>query len=239
MSGVTTGAPEHPPDHLVLWDIDLTLVDLSGSGGDWYRQALATVAGVTLERMPSFPGRTELAITTELLTAHGIEPTRELVERLWRELTALATDPADDLRARGTALPGAAEVLARLAGTGRVVQSLVTGNLPAIAHHKVSAFGLHTHLDFDIGGYGSLSEHRPDLVAEAVELAGGKHGGAPEQVVVIGDTPHDVGAALACDAVAVAVATGRHDVDELSASGAHAVLPDLSDTDAALAAILR
>ncbi|MCR3719196.1 Phosphoglycolate phosphatase, HAD superfamily [Prauserella flava] len=226
------------PDHLVLWDIDLTLVDLSGSGGDWYRKALATVAGITLERMPPFPGRTELAITTELLTAHGVEPTPDLVNRLWQELTALATDPADDLRARGTVLPGVTDVLTRLTGTDGVVQSLVTGNLPAIARHKLSAFGLHPHLDFEIGGYGSLSAHRPELVAKAVELAAAKHGRAPKQVVVIGDTPNDVAAALACDAVAVAVATGRHDMDALRVSGAHAVLPDLGDTDAALAAIL-
>lgn len=233
VSGVTSRAT----DVLVLWDIDLTLVDLSGTGGAWYRQALQTVAGVTLDRMPSFPGRTELAITTELLTAHGIEPTPDLVDALWRELVAVAT-ATSPLHEVGTALPGAAEVLADLAGRGGVVQSLVTGNLPEIAHHKLASFGLHTHLDFDIGGYGTVSAHRPDLVAKAVELAAGKHGTAPGEVVVIGDTPHDVAAALACGATAVGVATGRHDRAALAESGAHVVLSDLSDTAAAVAAIL-
>jgi phosphoglycolate phosphatase-like HAD superfamily hydrolase len=56
--------------------------------------------------------------------------------------------------------------------------------------------------------------------------------------VLIGDTPLDVGAALATGARAVGVATGDFTLGELAASGAHAVLPDLADTGAVLAAIL-
>ncbi|MFC4000723.1 HAD family hydrolase [Prauserella oleivorans] len=226
---------------LVLWDIDLTLVDLRGLGGDWYTKALASVAGVSLERMPSFPGRTELAITTELLSAHGIEPTEDLVRAVWQELVALSTETLPSLHDYGHALPGASAALAALAARTGVVQSLVTGNLPEIARHKLSAFDLHGHVDFTIGGYGSLSAHRPDLVAHAVELATSKHGMAfaPEDVVVIGDTPHDVEAALHHGAVAIGVATGRHGADVLHAAGAHIVFHDLSDTEAVLRAILR
>jgi phosphoglycolate phosphatase-like HAD superfamily hydrolase len=56
--------------------------------------------------------------------------------------------------------------------------------------------------------------------------------------VVIGDTPFDVTAALAAGARAVGVATGSHPAAELRAAGAHAVLPDLTDTDAVLKALL-
>jgi phosphoglycolate phosphatase len=44
--------------------------------------------------------------------------------------------------------------------------------------------------------------------------------------------------ALACGVRAVGVATGRFTAAELTAAGAHAVLPDLADTDATLAAVL-
>ncbi|WP_245992468.1 HAD family hydrolase [Prauserella muralis] len=228
------------PARLVLWDIDLTLVDLRGLGGRWYTEALATVAGVELTAMPSFPGRTERAITTELLATHGIEPTEELIQRVWRELIELSAGMAPTLAGYGRALPGAAQALAALAEREGVVQTLVTGNLPEIARHKLAAFALDTHLDFGIGGYGTVSAHRPDLVAHAMKLAAAKLGEAvpPEAVVVVGDTPHDVTAALDHGAVAVGVATGRHTARQLVDSGAHLVFDDLSDTEALLAALL-
>ena len=56
--------------------------------------------------------------------------------------------------------------------------------------------------------------------------------------MLVGDTPLDVEAALATGARAVGVATGGFTVEELLAAGAHAALPDLSDTPRALTAIL-
>ena len=120
------------------------------------------------------------------------------------------------------------------------VQSLVTGNLPEISRHKLAAFDLLEHLDLEIGGYGTLSVHRPDLVPHAVALAAAKHGtpfGA-DAVVVIGDTPNDVKAALDNGALAIAVATGLYTAEELQAAGAHTVLPDLTDINAVRAAVL-
>ncbi|NUT46827.1 MAG: HAD family hydrolase, partial [Saccharothrix sp.] len=55
---------------------------------------------------------------------------------------------------------------------------------------------------------------------------------------VIGDTPHDVDAALHHGAVAIGVATGRSSGAELREAGAHVVLDDLSDTGALLTAML-
>jgi phosphoglycolate phosphatase len=225
---------------LVLWDIDLTLVDYSGLGRKWYAQSVANVLGMRLRHLPTFPGRTERAITVELLTAHGVEHTEEQVQRMFAELVAVATKERADLPSMGRALPGAAEAVTALAERADVVQSLVTGNLPALAGYKLEPFGLDKHIDLEVGGYGSLSEHRHDLVSAAMELAAAKYGCefSPSSVVVIGDTPHDVQAALHHGAVGVGVATGRHSARELEDSGAHAVLPDLADTPAVLRALL-
>lgn len=226
---------------LVLWDIDLTLIDARGLGHDWYRTALNAAVGLELRKAPTFPGRTERAITMELLTAHDIEPTEELIKRLHVELIGAAEREHPLLAERGHALPGSAEALAALAAEPDVVQSLVTGNLVEIARFKLETFGLDTHVDFEIGGYGTMSEHRPVLVTEAMRLATAKHGAhfPPESVVVIGDTPHDVDAALHHGAIAIGVATGRSSEEELREAGAHTVLADLRDTDALLAAVLR
>jgi len=230
----TTYAPR-----LVLWDIDHTLVELT-RGSNWFGTAFATVIGKDPLYTPKFGGRTDRAVTVELLEAVGVEATEELIQELWAEFIAVADKSRPTLRQHGRALPGAAEALSTMAGSPNVIQTLVTGNLPETARHKLSAFDLHTHIDFEIGGYGSLSAHRPDLVPHAVGLATAKHATtfATGDVVIIGDTPFDVDAALQHGAVAVGVATGHFTAEELQAAGAHVVLADLTDTAAVRSALL-
>ena len=57
-------------------------------------------------------------------------------------------------------------------------------------------------------------------------------------VVVIGDTPLDVGCGRAFGARCIGVATGRHTVDDLTACAADHVFRDLSDTAQVVTAIL-
>jgi phosphoglycolate phosphatase-like HAD superfamily hydrolase len=63
-------------------------------------------------------------------------------------------------------------------------------------------------------------------------------GFAGPATVLVGDTPLDVAAGRAGGARVVAVATGPFRADELRSTEADAVLEDLGDTDATLAAIL-
>ena len=221
----------------MLWDIDLTLVDYSGIGRRWYAEALTAVVGVPLQHLPSFPGRTERSLAREFLTAHGSAHSDEHVERFFAALTELAEQDRPALPTLGRALTGAPEILAELAGRDGVVQSLVTGNLPVLANYKLAAFDLHHHIDFEIAGYGSLSEHRHDLVAAAITQSSAKHGEF-DSVVVVGDTPHDVAAGLHHGTTTVGVATGRFTATELAKSGAHVTLPDLADTPAVARALL-
>jgi phosphoglycolate phosphatase-like HAD superfamily hydrolase len=134
------------------------------------------------------------------------------------------------------------------AGGGGVWQSVLTGNIRPLAEVKLAALGLGDPLDLAIGAYGDMDEVRAELVGVARARAsgpgaagsGGGFGGdfGGEATVLVGDTPLDVAAALATGARAVAVATGSFTEAELAASGAHAVLPDLRDTERVLAAIL-
>jgi phosphoglycolate phosphatase len=227
-------------DTLVLWDIDLTLVDYTGVGRKWYAEALANAVGMELAHLPVFPGRTERSLAKELLAAHGAPDDDEHVERVLAELEAIGLAARSALPTLGRALDGAAEILAALHERGGVEQSLVTGNIRTLADCKLAAFDLDRHLDLDIGGYGALSEHRHDLVEAAMAQASAKHGVAfaPSSVVVIGDTPMDVAAGRHHGTVTVGVATGRHTVEQLTESGADVVLPDLADTPAVVKALL-
>ena len=121
-----------------------------------------------------------------------------------------------------------------------VVQSVLTGNVQPIAEVKLGAAGLTGHLDLSIGAYGEAHEVRAELVHLARRNAARRYGTdfAGEQTVLVGDTSLDVAAALATGARVVGVATGGTTAEELVAAGADAVLPDLADTAAVLAAIL-
>lgn len=215
----------------MLWDIDHTLVSLPGIGKSWYASAMGAL-GWDLNIHPDYSGRTERAISTDVLTSHGIEPTEANIQRLWKELIKLSDADRSTFSQIGHALEGALSTLAAAAELG-AVQTLVTGNLPEISLHKLTAFGLDQHLELEIGGYGSLSLHRHDLVLHAIPATEAKHRCrfTPDRVVVIGDTPNDVRAALNSGVVAAAVATGRYSAQELTDAGADIVFTDLSEPD--------
>ncbi len=122
-----------------------------------------------------------------------------------------------------------------------VVQSLLTGNVRALAEVKLAALGLTAHLDLDVGAYGNENAVRSELVhlarSRAAAAYGTEFGG--QATVLVGDTPLDVEAALASGARAVGVATGRFATAELAQAGAHAVLADLSDTEQVVAAVYQ
>ncbi len=140
-------------------------------------------------------------------------------------------------------LPGAAAALAALAGQDGMdhaaVQSVLTGNMRALAEVKLAALGLDDYLDLRVGAYGDAHEIRADLVplarASAAAAYAADFGG--RATVLVGDTPLDIAAARAAGARAVGVATGSSTVADLTAAGADAVLPDLVDTARVLAAI--
>ena len=231
---------------LVLWDIDGTLVQAGDVGRDIFTEAFQAVLGRAPDqvaaRMLAMAGRTDPEIALEFLAAHEIaeaEGERHLPAFSEALATALAARAAL-IRERGRALPGARETLAALGRSDGVVQSLLTGNVQPNALLKLASFELDGYLDFDVGGFGSDNRHRPSLVEVARTKAERKYGTGFEgrATVLVGDTPLDVAAGRAGGARVVAVATGPYGVAELEATGADAVLADLRDTEAALAAIL-
>jgi len=228
---------------LVLWDVDYTLVNTRGVGYQLYQLAFAELYGRELPdaaARANMAGRTDRAISMDVLAMAGITDPAGEVTRFEAALSRLAPGLAEMVTARGVALPGAAAALDALAITGRVRQSLLTGNVKAMAEVKLTPFGLTEHLDLDVGAYGNESVVRADLVglarARAASAYGQDYGG--QATVLIGDTPLDVEAALTSGARAVAVATGHSTADELAEAGADAVLHDLSDTELVIAAVL-
>ncbi|MDQ3648204.1 MAG: haloacid dehalogenase-like hydrolase [Actinomycetota bacterium] len=225
---------------LVLWDIDGTLVDTAGHGAGAFADAFEVMFGRVPEDVVPMAGRTDHEIALGLLERNGVDNGGACLPRMWRELEAALIRKRDAISAEGRALPGAAQALEALAGRTGVLQSLLTGNIEANAATKLGAFGLGRWLDLEIGGYGSDGGVRSELVAVALGRAEAKHGVelSAQDAVLVGDTPLDVAAARAAGARAVAVASGHSGEDELRAAGPDALLSDLRDTDAVLAAVL-
>ena len=168
--------------------------------------------------------------SAEIFAAHGIEDCEP-------HLAGFFAAYADEVhanrhlrRAGDRCCPVSGRCLTALADRPNVVQTLVTGNIPAVAAAKVAAFdrtGVRRR-----GGWLRHRRQSPgDLVRRSLERAEAKYGHGFDAIVV-GDTVHDVTAALANGATVLAVATGATTAEELAAAGAHHTLTDLSDVDA-------
>jgi phosphoglycolate phosphatase-like HAD superfamily hydrolase len=216
---------------LVLWDVDHTLIETHGVGNELYRAAFEAVTGRSLEREPEITGRTERAILAETLRLHRIEPTQDHQTRYAAALAQQYEQHIDELRERGRVLPGAAGALQAVARVPGVVQTVLSGNLRAVARTKLRAFRLDDLLDLDIGAYGDDEEDRPRLVAVAQRLAGGKYHGPFDRTntVIIGDSPSDVQTGLDGGATVIGIASGKTSRDQLLHAGADAALEDLHD----------
>jgi phosphoglycolate phosphatase-like HAD superfamily hydrolase len=131
-------------------------------------------------------------------------------------------------------IPGVEAALRGLAEKTHMTLGLVTGNYAKAAPIKLRAAGLDPS-QFVLGAFGDDGPTRPELVRLAMQQWA-RRGAEPDRrrVVVIGDTPRDVDCARKNGCRSIAVATGRHTVEQLRATDADEVVRDLADLCALL-----
>ncbi len=222
--------------HLILFDIDGTLVLTGGAGLRAMNRACVEIVGHTaaLSGVP-VAGRTDWIILDDVLRLHGktldpelmTELRRRYVEHLQEEIEY----PGSGLKAM---MPGIRDLLDTLEARPDVALGLLTGNFAEGARIKLEHFDLWRY--FRCGAFGDDAADRNELVPVAIARARdcGIADAQPRDVFVVGDTPHDVACALAVGATPIAVATGSYSVDQLRRAGADIVFEDLSNTDAFL-----
>lgn len=224
---------------LVLFDIDGTIMSTGGVGREAFRQAVEAVHGPLPQAEGwRFAGKTDPQICRELLEEAGLEAAA-IAEMAPRVIAHYLDGLEAGLPgAEGCHLkPGVREVIAALEADPDVVLGLLTGNVERGARIKIAHFGLWT--PFVMGAFGSDHAERPALPAIAVERARALTGThfRGKDIVIIGDTEHDVACGEALGVRTVAVATGPFAVDELVAFGADHAFADMADTERVLAAI--
>jgi len=215
---------------LVLFDIDGTLLISRGIGRQAKRQAMLEYFGKTGDLDNHvFGGKTDWRIVAELLAPYGLTS-----DDVGRAMPAYESVMARHMRAiRGRynaeAIPQAMELVAALRRRDDALVGLVTGNTSKTAAIKLEMAGYDPDW-FPVGAFGNESAERDDLTRLALGRARDQAGRAinGSDVVVIGDTPDDIQAARAIDAIAVAVCTGYVSRDKLIGSDPDFLLADLS-----------
>ena len=216
---------------LLLFDIDGTLLHAE----DATRRAIARTfrdlfgAERSFDSI-SFAGRTDPGIFQDVartMLGRNLTPeemdsvSARYLELLPGELAAMASYRL---------MPGVKEVLPLLAAREDVVLALETGNLEPAAYMKLKPGGIDGY--FRVGGFGSDSDNRTELVRIAIERARrGCDGLIPDETIfLIGDSPYDIAAGREIGINTLAVCTGHAGPEELLAESPSCLLPDLGDT---------
>jgi phosphoglycolate phosphatase len=229
----------HPDAHLVMFDMDWTLINVTDSYGHGMDVAIRKVYGMERRvQSSSLAGNTMANIMRTVLRDNGLGPD-QIEPRLEEALRVEAEDCVLRLQGdlRPFILPGVVDVLQALRDQGHWL-AVVSGTLGPISRVVLRRSALDQY--FPVAVFGEEGEQRPDLLRLVISRAR-QLGFSPtmDRVVAVGDTTHDITAAKVVGTRVVAVATG-HDTPELLAQyGPDAILPNLVDREAALDAILN
>jgi len=225
---------------LVLFDIDGTLITSGGAGRRAIKRALERVFGTTgsLDGY-DMSGKTDPRIVLEVMGGAGLEgaAVKERLDEVFEAYARALAEEIGDGRDIVT-MPGVAELVRLLDITDGVTLGLLTGNIEEGARIKLGPTGLLPY--FPLGAFGSDDADRrrlPSLAARRAHALIG-HPFRPGDVLVVGDTPHDVDCARAFGAVAVAVATGRFRREQLLGEQPDFLFEDFSDAEGVAAALL-
>jgi phosphoglycolate phosphatase len=213
---------------VVLFDIDETLVHTGGSGARSWSAAFEMLYGISADiGKHSSAGETDPQVGRA--TFKGVLGRDPSIDELTKIYAAYLVHLADDIwkSEQYRVLPGAEETLLELGEQG-IVLGLISGAMEGAARTKLVPANLNQFFLF--GAYGSDSPDRTAITKTAIARAASlcEHL-RPDDVFVVGDTPHDIEAAKAAGAVSVGVASGHYSAKELAAARPDHVLDSLEE----------
>ena len=212
---------------LVLFDIDGTLVHTGGAGVKAFAQTFATEFRLAngFERL-KFAGRTDYSLVREFFGFNQIAPTPGNFERFFERYVFWLDRILRESRTE--VCPGVWEFIRELQALPQApLLGLLTGNIRLGAEIKLRHFNLWNV--FQTGAFGDDHEDRDQIAAVAqqrgsrileTQLRG-------DQMLVIGDTPHDIKCARAIGAKALGVATGGSKLEDLKLHQPDWAIPDM------------
>jgi phosphoglycolate phosphatase-like HAD superfamily hydrolase len=212
----------------VLFDIDGTLLVTGGAGGAAWQRGFNELYGVEANVAEhTDAGMTDPEIVRiifrEVIGREGTQAERSQAIAAYLKHLPDTVAESDGYRV----MPGVEQLLAKLIDRGALL-GLVTGNIEAAAHIKLSRG--HLNRFFSFGGYGSDSPDRTEVTRAAIGRGELISGGALDAgaCIAVGDTPRDVAAGHGAGIRVAGVATGSYSTGQLQAAGADWALGDLT-----------
>ena len=226
---------------LILFDVDGTLLLSQGAGMKAMIEAGRELFGDSFSfEGVEFAGRLDPLIWSAAALRNGVADTSENHDRFRRAYgdhlrRHFEADPMAQL------LPGVRRLIDALHATDHLTLGLLTGNYPETGQLKIRTAGLDPAI-FTVAAWGHEAATRRELPAVAMarykQLVGRVI--EPREVVVIGDTPHDIDCAHANGCRAIGVATGPvHSLEDLRAHEPELAVADLRDTEAVMGWLLE
>jgi phosphoglycolate phosphatase-like HAD superfamily hydrolase len=201
---------------LVLFDIDGTLIRTSGAGVKAFAKVFETEFGAVdgFEKL-KFAGRTDVSLVREFFSVHQIDPSPKNFELFFDRYVFWLDEILRHSRVE--VCRGVSEFIDQLGRDPRPpLLGLLTGNMRLGAEIKLRYVGLWEK--FETGAFADDAEDRAHIAGIARERGMRVLGEElnSDQVLVIGDTPLDIGCARAIGAKVLAVGTGGSTMEELA-----------------------
>ncbi|MBM3882643.1 MAG: hypothetical protein FJ387_23460 [Verrucomicrobia bacterium] len=217
---------------LALFDIDGTLIRTGGAGVRAFERTCATEFHIENGTgHMKFAGRTDTSLVREFFTSHRLEPTQANFDRFFARYVFLLEHYLP--QGKGGACRGVRTFIGALKALPQPpLIGLLTGNIRLGAEIKLRHYQLWEH--FVLGAFGDDHEDR-DQLARVARHRGSQWLGrslAGPEVLVVGDTPHDIRCGRAIGARVLAVGTGGATRDQLVHHRPDWLVEDLSHLSA-------
>ncbi len=216
-------------NQLVLFDIDKTLIDKSECHHHAFIYAFEKIYNIdTNAEVINYHGKTDPQIMHEVLIAEGLNES-DICPLKDNFLNCLSNYFISNVKSDKIEVMDGAHSLIKELENQNILLGLLTGNMESIAYAKLNHVGLGHY--FKLGGFGSDSYYRPNLVPLAIKRAQNNFAfnGNKKNTFVVGDTPLDIDAGLKAGITTIGVASGDYSLIELKESGANFILNDLTD----------
>ncbi len=225
---------------LVLFDIDGTLLSVNSINRRILMDALREVYGTEGSAgTHNFAGKMDCIIIYEVLRNAGlsdgvIAEKFDKAKQTYIEMFRMQAKPSDVVL-----MDGVRRLLDELSACSELFVGLLTGNFEGSGRHKLLLPDINHYFPF--GAFADDGESRNDLplvaVEKAYQLTGKRF--SEQNIIIIGDTEHDIACARVLNAKSIAVATGIYSTEELKKHNPHILYKNLCETEIVLSDILQ
>ena len=225
---------------LVLFDIYGTLLTVNSINRRILMDALREVYGTEGSAgTHNFAGKMDSVIIYEVLQNTGLSDAViaekfDKAKKTYIEMFRMHARHTDIIL-----MEGIRELLDKLSASSELMLGLLTGNFEGSGRHKLLLPDINHYFSF--GAFADDAASRNELpqvaVDKAYQLTGKKF--SEQNIIIIGDTEHDIACARVVNAKSIAVATGTYSSEELKKHNPHILYENLTATDIVISEILQ